>query len=487
MSELALLAQWALAVVLAISGVAKLLDRQGTADALADFGVPARLARVAPLLPVAELGLAGALLVPVTARWGAVGALVLLAVFSLAIAANLLRGRRPDCNCFGRLGGGPIGARTLVRNGVLMGVALLGAIPDAATPRELVDGVNAPTAIAVAGAVALVVLVGALGWLVVQLWMQQGRLLLRIDALEAALGGAPAAGSGPAAHHHIGPPPGTTAPDVAGLDLDDQPVTLARHWSRATETLVVFGDPDCQACATLAPRLVEWQAEVGGRHVVVVTRPVPAPPHEGLAVVVEHERAASIAYGVRGTPSALLVDRDGRVLAPLAEGADAIRAVLASRERASAGHTVPVRLSPRPAATGDVVPDLGLERVPARSAASGSAGPGELLVFWNEGCGHCRGMTDALAARVDPTRGGTTGLTFVVGSPDQAQAVTDRFVTASALVDPSLRLSMALGVPGTPSAVLVDGERRLAADLGVGPDAVLSLVDLATTRTTAAT
>ena len=44
---------------------------------------------------------------------------MLLSLFVIAIAANLLLGRRPDCNCFGQIKSTPIGWTTVVRNAVL--------------------------------------------------------------------------------------------------------------------------------------------------------------------------------------------------------------------------------------------------------------------------------------------------------------------------------------------------------------------------------
>jgi hypothetical protein len=53
------------------------------------------------LVPLAELAVAVALLPAATARWAAVGALVLLTVFTMGVVNALLRGREPDCHCFG--------------------------------------------------------------------------------------------------------------------------------------------------------------------------------------------------------------------------------------------------------------------------------------------------------------------------------------------------------------------------------------------------
>src|SRR4051812_5635298 len=113
-----------LAAVFAVAGAAKLADLAGPRVAVAGFGVPERTARpVGTLLPFAELFVAGLLLFSSTARAGAIGALVLLALFVVAISVSMARGQRPDCHCFGQLRSEPAGAKTLARNVVLAAVA----------------------------------------------------------------------------------------------------------------------------------------------------------------------------------------------------------------------------------------------------------------------------------------------------------------------------------------------------------------------------
>jgi uncharacterized membrane protein YphA (DoxX/SURF4 family) len=118
-------ARLVLAAVFAAAAWAKLADRAGTEQAARDFGVSAAASSaVAFAVPVAELTVAvllvfgGSVLVV-----GALGAVVLLAVFTVAIIVSLARGRRPDCHCFGRVRVETVGSRTLVRNGVLLAVA----------------------------------------------------------------------------------------------------------------------------------------------------------------------------------------------------------------------------------------------------------------------------------------------------------------------------------------------------------------------------
>lgn len=99
-----LIARLLLALVFVVAGIAKLVDRQGSRQAVIDFGLPAALAvPVGLLLPLTELAVAVALLPAATAWWGAVGAVSLLLLFAAGIGANLARGNKPECHCFGQL------------------------------------------------------------------------------------------------------------------------------------------------------------------------------------------------------------------------------------------------------------------------------------------------------------------------------------------------------------------------------------------------
>jgi len=189
-----LLARLLLAAVFIVASLAKLADRAGSRQALIDFGVPAMLARsLSILLPLAETAIAAALIPTISAWWGALGALVCLLLFVAGIGINLARGHRPHCHCFGQLSSSPVGWPTFGRNGVLAAIAgvvvwygpnqvglsavrWLGAL----TPAQL-GGVAV-------GALGLGLL-AAESWILLHLIRQNGRLLLRMDALEARLAG----------------------------------------------------------------------------------------------------------------------------------------------------------------------------------------------------------------------------------------------------------------------------------------------------------
>ena len=123
-TPLALAAALALAAVLAWAGVAKLRRPGATADDFAELGLPgAGLLSIA--VPVAEL--VTAILLVLVPGWGGVVAFGLLAVFTANLAMVVRSGRLVSCACFGGSSRDPVSSRHLVRNLVLLAMAMAAA------------------------------------------------------------------------------------------------------------------------------------------------------------------------------------------------------------------------------------------------------------------------------------------------------------------------------------------------------------------------
>lgn len=134
MGALALGARIVLAVAFLVAAAAKLSNRSRVTAQMEDmFG--ARLAPIATIgVPLIEIGLAVGLLVAPARALPAVLAAAVLLVFTAVLV--WAQARRVPCPCFG--GGAsdrPVGPPAIVRNGVLLGLAVLGTgAVDGATP-----------------------------------------------------------------------------------------------------------------------------------------------------------------------------------------------------------------------------------------------------------------------------------------------------------------------------------------------------------------
>jgi peroxiredoxin/uncharacterized membrane protein YphA (DoxX/SURF4 family) len=491
MAVVLLIARLLLAAVFIVAGLAKLSDRTGSRQAIVAFGVPAALAALLSVaLPLAELVVALALLPAATAWWGALGALALLVLFVAGIGYNLARGRTPDCHCFGQLHAAPAGWRTLTRNGAL---AVLAGLVVWQEPQyaevSVVGWLGASTARQVLSLAAGILLLGLLvggGWLLLNLLRQNGRLLLRIEALEARVGMAPAdSGS---TQSVTGLPVGVSAPGFELASLAGGPLTLDALRTLGKPVMLVFSDPGCGPCTALLPDLGRWQNEYAANlTIALISRGTPEANHAKVAeyglthVLLQQDREVAQAYQAHGTPTAVMVYPDGTIGSPLAPGAEAIAALVARTVRSlmpvhdTNGHgSIPARPfappigAPAPALT---LPDLQGNAV----NLADFRGRSTLLLFWNPRCSFCQRMLDDLKAwEAHPPRGAPQLLVVSTGTVEDNRAMGLR---ASIVLDQGFSTQRAFGATGTPMAVLIDAQGRIASEVAAGGPAVLALAN----------
>lgn len=134
---------------------------------------------------------------------------------------------------------------------------------------------------------------------------------------QAPLGSLPLVGNGP-------PRPGQLAPPVALPDLEGRTVDLRDY--RGRDTLVVFWDPNCPHCQKLSEDLRRWEAEPprgAPRLFVVSSGSIEANRALGFqsSVVLDEGFKVAGAFGAHGTPSAVLVDAEGRIISTVGIGA----------------------------------------------------------------------------------------------------------------------------------------------------------------------
>lgn len=83
---------------------------------------------VVPFVPGVEIVLGAMLVAQVSRTAAAAAAALMLLGFTMVILARLADGERPPCACFGPLSARAIGARDVVRNVVLIVVAMVAAL-----------------------------------------------------------------------------------------------------------------------------------------------------------------------------------------------------------------------------------------------------------------------------------------------------------------------------------------------------------------------
>jgi uncharacterized membrane protein YphA (DoxX/SURF4 family)/thiol-disulfide isomerase/thioredoxin len=467
-----------LAAVFAVAGIAKLRDFAGTRHAVQEFGAPPNLAGpFAVVLAVTELIVSVALLPAVTASGGTLAALLLLVLFTVVIAVNLSKGRAPQCHCFGQMQSTPISWKTIVRNLVLSGVAIMAWMGSRFKPPSMLNWITQARKWEL---LAIVTLAAALGvgsictFFFLHLMRAYGRLVLRVDAIEASLAAAGVKLSNSSVG--VGLAPRTPVPTFTLTEaFTGQLVTGDELLSRQLPMLLIFTSRGCEACKAFLPEIAEWQHVHSDRLLVALSSNGNREDvrkeaiNFGLKdVFVDEDSKVNMAFQVTATPSAVLIWPGATVGSYLAEGRDAILHLIEDvLQIGSAGSL----LTP-----GMPVPSLELPLLGGGKASLHESvlGADSVLLFWNPACHHCQSMRQDLRAW-EAHSGQSSSQLVVVSSGDTESSRTDGFASP-VFLDPELQASTAFGAGGTPMAIRVDSGGNVASPLAAGPAAVLSLL-----------
>jgi len=214
--------------------------------------------------------------------------------------------------------------------------------------------------------------------------------------------------------------------------------------------------------------------------------------HGVTQVLLQHKREVAETYQAWGTPAAVLVRADGALCSPVAQGADAIRALVArsvrealkalpastatgSQNGQSGNGSRPVSRPPA-IRVGEAAPSLQFSDLNNKAVAlSEFQGSSTLLLFWNPSCGFCQQMLSALRTwENDRPSDAPRLLVISTGTADEARAMNLR---SPIVLDHNLRAGAAFGANGTPMGVLLDAKGRIASEVAAGAQGVLALAN----------
>jgi peroxiredoxin len=340
-------------------------------------------------------------------------------------------------------------------------------------------------------------------WLGYQLIRQNGRILLRLEALEERLS-ASRKEQAPAPTGPSGLPIGSTAPEFELPDLSGERKALSDFPGK--RLLLIFFNPQCGFCTRMAPDLaaLPWDG-TGGRPVplLVTTGDV----NENRQLVEEHKIRGPVllqekmevasAYRTGGTPMGYLIDEEGRIASALAVGSDALLALAEAPGATAAsvnGGRYSVRKGNRTLAdshinrsglkAGTPAPDFTLPRLGGGELSLAEyRGRRVLLVFSAPTCGPC----DLLAPRLEQLARRTPDVQVLMVSRGEEAAnrakVAQHGLTFPVALQRQWEISRLYEMFSTPIGYLIDAKGLIAADVAVGVEPILSLLSGSTAPT----
>jgi thiol-disulfide isomerase/thioredoxin len=423
-----------------------------------------------------------------------------LLIFVAGIGYNLARGRTPDCHCFGQLHSAPAGWSTLIRNLVLAALAALVVLVGPSTVAfdlgNWLGTLAPPQRIELIGGLVVLVMLIGIFWLVWQVLRQQGRLLLRLEAVEARLAEA-GLGVQAGSAAQLGLEIGQLAPSFRLTSVQGETLGLSDLLARGKPVLLLFANPGCGPCAALLPEVGRWQRDYVNKLTVAVISQGSLETNRGkfkahgiTQVLLQQEREVQSAYQVTGTPSAVLIGADGNIASRLAQGADAIRGLVASAISLPVLRSLPMAAAPaqhngngaqpkpRPVAPaiGEPAPSFSLPSLSGNEVKlSDFRGHKTLVLFWRPGCGFCQRMLPDLQAWEKRPPQGAPGL-LVVSSESVESNRAMKLHSPVVLDQVGMSVGSQFGATGTPMAILVDEEGKIASVLAAGAPPVLALM-----------
>lgn len=502
-----LIARLFLALVFAVAGIAKAADHAGSRGALVGFGVPERLA--SPLgwcLPFCEIVIALVLIPVASAWWGAVGALALLLIFTAGIGVNLARGQSPDCRCFGQLHSEPVSWATFARNLALVAVA--GFVVAQGRDNPGMSALNWLSDLRTAEVANLILGISVIGLLIILLsrvLKLQKELLGGIEAIRAAVNeeGEPAPMERKeAAPPQEGLPVGAMASNFTLATISGDEMSLDDLLRYGKSVLLLFAGPSCWGCKILLPMVRVWERDYSDRLTIAVLTNGTLEDNQNKMVkyeishlLIDEDSTVADDYQAKWTPAAVLIHPDGRIATQLSYGDNAIREWL--RNLISSGHVQPDSSNEKGATTH--IPQVALRYSARKISESGPSfslpdlsgklvnaedllGSPTLLLFWHPLCEFCKAMFEDLRSwEVNPPNGATKLVFIASGEVEDIRAVNEDF-SSPTLLDPEFDVGPLFGTKCTPSAIIIDGEGRIASSLAMGDDNVRALAGLPKAR-----
>jgi peroxiredoxin len=486
-----------LSILFCVSGTAKLVDRQGTSQAIVGFGLPEGLARpLAVALPLAEV-LASLMLLPLaSSQLGGLLALSILLAFEIGIGSNLVRGRTPECHCFGQLHSKPLSWGLFARN--LVFILLAGFVstygPGASAFSWMSDlTVGESVNLAVTAVIGLIMLSALRA--VSHLSTDQSQLLEIVQGLKvlledesvqkAAFKGSSAEAPGQ------GLPVGSNAPAFALTSLGGPQVSLQQLTALGKWTLLIFVSPNCRPCGELLPMIQSWEGEhgqylsialVSKGSVEQVRKKYQDSPVK--LVLLHGESGLADAYQASWTPAAVLIDPAGKIASPVRAGNEAIRELVGQlgRLRTSGrpvGFLPDISIGSSGLKLGDPAPSISALDLQGKQVSSEQfLGESRLLVFWSSTCPHCLRMQADFDRWTSDASQNAPGV-LIVASGDE-DLIRENFGHREFLtvLDNDRQIGLRYGIAGVPSGILIDSGGRIASSIASGAHQILDLAQV---------
>jgi peroxiredoxin len=292
-----------------------------------------------------------------------------------------------------------------------------------------------------------------------------------------------------------GLPVGAPAPAFSLPAMGGAQVSLDDLLARGKSVLLLFVSPTCSPCKTLLPMVKVWEREYGDYlSIALVSKGAIEDNRKKMAryearhLLLQEESKVADDYQARWTPAAVLVNRDGKIASPVSSGEEAIKALIShtvttiaaqAATNGANGHIPQIAVGASLFKVGEPAPRFSLPDLRGRNInLEELLGEDTLLLFWDPLCPHCQAMLEDLKRWEETPPKGAPRLVYVSsGNVDETKS-RHRELKSPTLLDADFDIGPLFGTNSTPSAVLIDGEGRIASTLAKGARNILALAGI---------
>ncbi len=484
MDVILLLIRIFLAAIFAVAGVGKLLDLEGSEKAVKAFGTPEEFAKFFSIaLPFAEIVFALCLLFTSTSWVGAIGATLLLLTFIGGMISQIAQGNAPDCHCFGAIHSEPVSKKSLIRNIIFAILSLfLVAQGRGGQGSDFTDLTN-EMAIQLIVGLATVALLGAAVYFLKKISEQQTQIMRRIELLEVlSHEGGREIEREDVSNPTEGLPIGAPAPDFAARDLSGKIVSFENLLIKNKPMILFFVSPSCVPCQSLLPEIESWKNDFNDAiNFILISKGKENENAEKFVganfkqVLLQKDNEIAESFKAKWTPTAILINADGNIASSVAAGDAAIRDLI-EKVKLLKNHPDNFYVTNgTPTQIGETVPAFSIENLEGKSLTNNDlTGKNTLLTYWSLDCGWCDKMLDDLRDW-DKTRGADEPELLLVSS-GTAEKHRELSLKGQIILDNEKEIAKKLGMDGTPSAVLINENGKIASQIAVGAENIFALI-----------
>jgi thiol-disulfide isomerase/thioredoxin/uncharacterized membrane protein YphA (DoxX/SURF4 family) len=472
--------------IFTVAGIAKLLDSRGSQRSAEDFGIPESFSKVfSILLPIVELIAAFGFLFAEFSWYSAVLSLIMMLAFIGGMVNEIRQGNSPNCHCFGQLSKEPIGYKSLIRNGIFAALSIVLIVfgeknQGASAVSWIQDLSNGERMQFVFGLLIVGLLGVAVGYLV-KILNQAKDVSHQIQVLEFLSADttqlvereeAKTLESGLVIGSYV---QNFSLPDLKGKTVDFEDLL-----TDGKPMMLFFVSPNCNPCRELLPEITKWETEFENKIKFVFISSGKA--KENIAkfgnertILLQKDREIALEFESPWTPTMIFVSSKGTIGSSPAVGDIAIREMISKVKMLDFSSKLAAVKTSETSLFGTEAADFELRNSSGKTTKLADLKGNETLaVFWSVTCPHCVAFLEEFREWDQTKNGNSPNLVLF------STAVGDDFkelgFRSESVTDTEWKISNKIGMEGTPSAILINADGKIASETAAGAKNIMALI-----------